>query len=423
MIKYLGSKRLLIPDILSAISSIQARGTVLDLFSGTSRVGHALKRAGYRVLANDHNTYAHTLATCYVQADAEDWLNESRALIPELNDIARITLQGFEDPSAPSAPTGQRATGGVGASPTEPVVDSLRDSSPRRGEGKASPADSHPDFFTQTYCLDSRFFHPSNGPRIHAIREDIGRRRLHPELNAVALTSLLEAADRVDSTTGVQMAYLKQWAPRAHNDLTLRVPDILPRATRGGGKGHASCLDAAAAARSFAPEADVIYLDPPYNQHSYLGNYHIWETLVRWDAPDVYGTARKRLDCRERKSPFNSKRAMHDAMEEVLDACGDRALVVSFSDEGYLTREELTTMLMPRGRMRVITRDYKRYVGAQIGIYNPSGERVGKVSHLRNTEMLFIVTPRRPTLSRTATVRERKLETARPLRYRRAVPA
>jgi adenine-specific DNA-methyltransferase len=37
--------------------------------------------------------------------------------------------------------------------------------------------------------------------------------------------------------------------------------------------------------------------------------------------------------------------------------------------------------------------DYKRYVGAQIGIYNPRGEKVGRVSHLRNKELLYIVTP------------------------------
>ncbi len=372
MIKYLGSKRLLIPGILSAIASIRESGTVLDLFSGTSRVGHALKRASYRVLANDHNAYAHTLATCYVQADAETSLNEARELIQNLN-------------------AGSKATRGV------------------------------PDHFTQTYCLSSRFFHPKNGPRIHAIREEIARRDLDPELEAVALVSLMEAADRVDSTTGVQMAYLKQWAPRAHNDLELRIPDVLPRAASG--KGAAFCMDAAAAARTLAPEADVIYIDPPYNQHSYLGNYHIWETLIRWDAPEVYGTACKRLDCRERKSAFNSKRAMREAMEEVIEACGDKALVVSFNDEGYLSRAELESMLAKGRRVRVIERDYKRYVGAQIGIYNPSGERVGKVSHLRNTEMLFVATPRRPKQVGTATVRERKRPTTRRAPVRRALLA
>ena len=41
------------------------------------------------------------------------------------------------------------------------------------------------------------------------------------------LTSLIEAADRVDSTCGVQMAYLKRWAPRAGNPLELREPEAV----------------------------------------------------------------------------------------------------------------------------------------------------------------------------------------------------
>src|SRR5690606_6102482 len=129
---------------------------------------------------------------------------------------------------------------------------------------------------------------------IYAVRNAIASLNLDHELEAVLLTSLLEAADRVDSTTGLQMAYLKTWAPRAFNPLELRLPRLLPRAHHG--RGVALRLDALEAAREWAPAADLLYLDPPYNQHSYLGNYHIWETLVRWDFPPVYGAARKRHD-------------------------------------------------------------------------------------------------------------------------------
>jgi len=59
-----------LPVILDVIRRAGPCRTVTDLFSGTSRVGHALKAAGYRVFANDHNAYAATLARCYVQADA-----------------------------------------------------------------------------------------------------------------------------------------------------------------------------------------------------------------------------------------------------------------------------------------------------------------------------------------------------------------
>ena len=58
------------------------------------------------------------------------------------------------------------------------------------------------------------------------------------------------------------------------------------------------------------PEVELAYLDPPYNQHRYVGNYHVWETLVAWDAPDHYGVACKRVDVRDpaTSSVFNRRR-------------------------------------------------------------------------------------------------------------------
>ena len=159
----------------------------------------------------------------------------------------------------------------------------------------------------------------------------------------------MEAADRVDSTTGVQMAYLKQWATRSNKDLELRVPDVLPRAANG--KGRVTQLDALEAAKRLS--ADAAYLDPPYNQHKYLGNYHIWETLVRWDAPEAYGVARKRVDVRARKSPYNSKRGIHAAMSALIDAVDANALVVSYSNEGYIQHDDMVQILSARARVFV----------------------------------------------------------------------
>lgn len=138
-------------------------------------------------------------------------------------------------------------------------------------------------------------------------------------------------------------------------------------------------------------ETDVAYLDPPYNQHSYLSNYHIWESLVRWDKPEVYGVACKRVDCRERKSDYNSKRRHVTAFTDLVERLRSPLLVVSFNNEGYQARPELEALLRTRGEVFVVTRDFKRYVGAQIGIHNPSGERVGEVSHLRNEEYIYLV--------------------------------
>ena len=304
----------------------------MDVFSGTSRVGHALKGAGMQVIANDQLSYAATLARCYVQADRDKVIADVERVLSELRTVP-----------------------------------------------------PQPGYFTETFCEKARFFHPKNGARVDAIRDRIASLALPAEVEAVCLVSLMEAADRVDSTTGVQMAYLKQWAARAHNELALRVPDVLC------GTGEALQLDALEAVQ--AREVNVAYLDPPYNQHRYLGNYHIWETLVRWDAPEAYGIAQKRVDCRERHTPFNSRKQIHEALRALIQHARARHLLVSFSNEGFVTRDELTEMLAERGHVAVVAAPMKRYVGAQIGQHNPQGKRVGTVSHLHNKEYFFIASP------------------------------
>ena len=98
-----------------------------------------------------------------------------------------------------------------------------------------------PGYVTATFCEQARYFRPENGARIDAIRDAIEREYAGSDLWPVLVTSLLEAADRVDSTTGLQMAYLKQWAPRSHRPLALRVPELLagPGPGRPGRRLHA----------------------------------------------------------------------------------------------------------------------------------------------------------------------------------------
>ncbi len=344
MIKYLGSKRRLLPLIEATIDDIAATSTVrsvLDLFSGTARVGQALKRSGRRVIANDHTAYAATLARCYVQADAEDVADDAARVIAELNAL----------PALPALP------------------------------GRAG-------WFTATYSEQSRFFQPQNAARIEAMRDRLAELALPPLLHAVVLTSLMEAADRVDSTVGVQMAYLKQWSKRSFNPLELRLPALTNKTTHE--PSVATQLDAADAAGAF--DVDVAYLDPPYNRHSYLSNYHIWETLTVWDQPEVYGVAQKRIDCRTRKSAFNTPRSFSAAFANVVDRLRCRHIVVSFSNEGSISEDDIVAVLQRRGPVRLVAEQgYQRYVGARIGIHSPGGVRVGEVSHTENVEYLYVV--------------------------------
>jgi adenine-specific DNA-methyltransferase len=332
MIKYIGSKRRLVPVLGELAEALGAR-RALDLFTGTTRVAQEMKRREMHVTAVDTARYAEVFARCYVETDADTV--DAGELDDALQDLAG-----------------------------RPAVDG---------------------YVTETFCVQSRFFQPFNGRRIDAIRDAIEEYSASP-LYPLLLTSLIEAADRVDSTTGVQMAYVKQWSPRSFRALELRAPELLP------GGGEAVRGDACELASRLGP-FDFAYLDPPYNQHRYFTNYHIWETLVAWDAPVHYGVACKRVDARdpETHSAFNERRRMADALAGVIRDVDAEVVAVSYNDESWVTIEQLESMIAERGGAAcTFAFDSRRYVGAQIGIHNPQGEKVGKVSHLRNVEYVVV---------------------------------
>lgn len=334
MIKYLGSKRTLVP-VLGAMAAAVDASTAVDLFTGTTRVAQEFKRLGMTVTASDIATYSEVLGDCYISTDA------AAVDLDELREILAVL----------------------------------------------SALPGRPGYFTRTFCEESRFFQPRNGARVDAIRDVLESDFRDSPLFSILLTSLMLAADRVDSTAGQQMAYLKDWAPRSHRDLELRVPELLPgagRAVRGDAREVVAVL----------PPTDLMYLDPPYNQHRYFTNYHVWETLVRWDRPEPYGVARKRIDSRDAltKSVFNRKRQMPAAFRELLMVTRAETVIVSYNDESWITAEQMMTALRDAGHdeVRMLAFDARRYVGAQIGIHSPAGVKVGEVSHLRNLEYVFV---------------------------------
>ena len=114
---------------------------------------------------------------------------------------------------------------------------------------------------------------------------------------------------------------------------------------------------------------------------------------MRWDSPEPYGVACKRIDCRTRKSDFNSRVKARNALADFVRRVRCPHLVVSFNDEGHVARAELEEMLGERGEVATLAVDYRRYVGAQIGIHDPQGRKVGKVGRLRNREFIFLASP------------------------------
>ena len=336
MIKYLGSKRTLVP-LLTQLAISSGANTALDLFTGTTRVARGFKEQGIHVTAVDTASYSHVFAKTWIELD------KNACGQTELDDALVF-------------------------------LDSLKPSA---------------GYFTKTFCEDARYFQPKNGERVDSIRDAIEANYKQSWLYEPLLAALILAADRVDSTTGIQMAYLKQWASRSNNRLELQDPGLI------AGSGKAILGDALEVVNQIEP-VDLAYLDPPYNQHRYFANYHIWETLVRWDAPGTYGIANKREDVRTdtNRSPFNSKPNMAPALERLISDVKAQTIVLSYNNESWLDREQLIEICRVKGEVEVIDVSFRRYIGGQIGVYNRKGEKVGKPGAKRNTEHVVIAGPK-----------------------------
>jgi adenine-specific DNA-methyltransferase len=353
MIKYLGSKRRLVP-VLGELLERSGADRALDLFTGTTRVAQEWKRRGAHVTAVDSARYAALLGECFISTDG-----------------AEVDVVGVQAALC-----------------------------------RLERLDGYDGYFTETFSRRARYFQEHNARRIDAIRDAIEEEWGGHPWRPILLASLLLAADRVDSTAGVQMAYLKSWSPRSYQPLALRLPELL------GGAGLSVHGDVTEVVGDLGG-AGVAYLDPPYNQHRYAGNYHVWETLVAWDAPEHYGVACKRVDLREpgSGSVFNRRREAPAALARLVAEVPAETVVVSGSDEGWVGLDELADMAAVRGRVEVLAFDSKRYVGAQIGIHNRHGEKVGRVGRTRNVEYVVVAGPAAtvarmcagyPTLARTA---------------------
>lgn len=336
-IKYIGSKRRLLPEIADVFVRSGAT-TALDLFTGTTQVAQVFKKLGAHVTTCDTARYSEVLASCHIGTDAATVDHE------------RLT-------------------------------EALRYLNDLPGE---------PGYFTETFCENARYFQPFNGARIDAIRNTIATEFAGDPLHDLLLSSLIYAADRVDSTCGTQTAYLKSWSKRSANQLRLETPRLL------AGSGTVVRGDAVGLAGGFGP-IDFAYLDPPYNSHSYYGYYHVWETLVAWDAPEHYGITCRRADVKDpaNKSPFNSKASIGPALAGVIADLRARVVVLSYNDESWLTLDELLAMFDRFEHAEPIAFETPRYIGAHIGIHSPQGVKVGKVSHTRNTEYLIVAGDRR----------------------------
>jgi adenine-specific DNA-methyltransferase len=332
-VKYAGSKLKLLPYILQLVKKAGAK-TVLDGFAGTSRVSQALAKSGHRVIANDLAVWSEVFGTCYL-------LNEKKRsqyddLIRHLN--ALPPMDGWFTEHYGGRPNGGSAV---------------------HEDGLKKPWQIH------------------NTRKLDAIRKEIDRLALPPVEKAVALTSLILALDRVDSTLGHFVSYLQQWSPRSYNNLILQVPKVFIN-----GQTHEvhrrDIFDLVGRV-----EADLAYFDPPYGSNNdkmppsrvrYASYYHLWTTICLNDRPELFGKAKRRRDTSDvvAASVFEEFRRNAqgrfiavEAIQRLLRSARARWIILSYSSGGRATAEELFQVINESGSViEVMEIDYKKNVMA-----------------------------------------------------------
>ena len=330
-VKYAGSKLKLLPHILQLAKRTDAK-TVLDGFSGTTRVSQAFAKAGYRVLCNDIAAWSEVFGVCYLlnpksKTDYVELIEYLNALSPK---------EGW-------------FTAHYGGNPTA-----------AQGSGLKKP------------------WQIRNTRKLDAIREEIEQLPLTKVERAVALTSLILALDRVDSTLGHFASYLKKWSPRSFNELTLEVPNLFCTEEQH----EVSRQDIFELVNDRT--VDLAYYDPPYGSNNekmppsrvrYASYYHLWSTVCLNDKPELFGKALRRKDTSDtlassvfeefRRNGCTGRFIAVEAIERLIRNTRARWIILSYSSTGRATAGELNEILRDNGSLvEVVEIDYKRNVMA-----------------------------------------------------------
>jgi len=342
LIPYIGNKRKLLQLITQAINEVindPKSKTFVDLFSGSTVVARLAKQLGFRVLCNDWEPYSEHIAIGTVK----------------INDEPNFDLLGGVDT----------------------VFETLNE------------LDGIEGYITQHLCPEDdenpnheserQFFMRKNGMKIDSMRERVdlwkNEDKLTPEEFSYLISAFMYSVSYVSNTSGVFKGFHRGWGGsngtalnRICSDFELKKPilydnrkdNVVTREDAGKLAGNLSKI------LGIIP--DIVYLDPPYNQHPYGANYHILNTVALWDKPPLpkeitRGTkAAIRKDWRtERRSGYNYKNKAVREFRELIESIEAKYILTSYSTEGNMALHDLISILGSKGSLKIKKQEYVRY--------------------------------------------------------------
>ena len=275
-----------------------------DLFAGTGIVGQKYKEKGCTVIANDIQYYSYVLNKHYIENIPE----LDTELLNYLNNLPHI-------------------------------------------EG----------FVYQNYCVGSgsgrNYFTDYNGKKCDAIRTELERLHMANQINDhiyfYYLASLINSIDKYANTASVYGAFLKHTKKSAQKNFQLELLPVIP-----GKIGEVYNEDINELVHKI--HGDVLYLDPPYNSRQYCSNYHVLETIAKYDNPILNGiTGLRNSD--SQKSKFCSKKTVTEAFNDLIRNAQFKYIFLSYNNEGLMNLDTICEIMSRYGEYHFFTKEYRRF--------------------------------------------------------------
>jgi adenine-specific DNA-methyltransferase len=187
--------------------------------------------------------------------------------------------------------------------------------------------------------IERKYFSEENGGKIDSIRTTIeewfNKKQINEGEYFYLIASLLMAVQKVSNISGTYGAFNKIWDPRAKKPLTLKFIEIIPSKF----EHKAFNDDSFNLAKKI--NCDIAYIDPPYNSRQYIANYHLLETIARYDNPKISGKTGIRAYTEKEKSVFCSKRFVGSSLLKLLNNLKAKFIILSYNSEGLLSKNEI----------------------------------------------------------------------------------
>lgn len=305
---YIGSKYKLSDFISSSVKSIVGDDLsdkiFCDLFAGTGVVGRNFKKEVKKVISNDMEFYSYVLNKNYIEN--HEFL-DNEIYIKELNETNGEEGFIFNEYSE---------------------------------NGKANRL----------------YFSEHNGKKIDAIRTKIEfwktEKKISSALYYFLLASLLESADKVANTASVYGAFLKKIKKTAQKELILE-----PAIFEINSHSH-EVYNEDSNLLIKKIKGDILYLDPPYNAREYGANYHLLNTIAKYDN----FTPKGKTGLRDySKSAFCKKKEVEKSFDDLIKNANFKYIFLSYNNEGIMSSETIKKILSNYGKYDLLTTEYQRF--------------------------------------------------------------